>query len=217
MKIETFEGGYDKNLCYLIWCEETNIAAVIDPSVESSPVLEKILAEKLILDKIIITHSHFDHFTFLDDFLIDYPLIKVYGYKLFKNKISHDYFIPTTHNEIISIGNNILTVLHTPGHYPDSICLWDNTNLTLFTGDTIFVGRTGRIVNIGGDITELYNSVYNIILKLSGDTVIYPGHHYGFSASITIKENMRYSSFFQCKSKAEFISVMNNYEKNRRS
>ena len=65
------------------------------------------------------------------------------------------------------------------------------------------------------NISDLYNSVYNILLKLPEETTIYPGHHYGHSPTTTFKENKQYSPFFNCKSESEFITVMENYERNR--
>ena len=86
----------------------------------------------------------------------------------------------------------------------------------LFTGDTVFVGRTGRTISQGSSIEQLYNNVYNIILKLPEKTIIYPGHNYGFSKSITIRENIINSIFFQCQSLKEFKIVMKNYENRRK-
>jgi len=63
---------------------------------------------------------------------------------------------------------------------------------------------------------EVYNSVYNIILKIPPETIIYPGHHYGFSKYDTISFNIKNSAFFQCKNEDEFIEVMNKFEKNRK-
>ena len=118
-----------------------------------------------------------------------------------------------SNNEIISIGELLLIALYTPGHYHDSICYWDKKNKKLFTGDTVFVGRTGRVKSSTSNIEDLYNSVYEIILTLPQDTKIYPGHHYGYSPTITIKENIQNSNFFQCKSLDEFVVIMKNFEK----
>ena len=68
MKIKTFQGGYDKNLSYLIYCEETKMAAVIDPAVASTPIFECIERLDLILTKILITHTHHDHYQYLSDY-----------------------------------------------------------------------------------------------------------------------------------------------------
>ena len=65
-------------------------------------------------------------------------------------------------------------------------------------------------------IDDLYNSVYTQLLTLPEDTLIYPGHHYGFTKEITIEENIKHSKFFQCNNLDEFKSVMSSFEKNRR-
>ena len=216
MKIKSFQGGYDNNFCYLIWCEETKIAAIIDPSVEINPVLEHIESNDLILDKILITHSHHDHIYYLNDYLDLYPLAKVHASK--KTSLSESInFIGLEHNDIVSVGKILILCLFTPGHYFDSICFWIKAEHIIFTGDTMFVGRTGRTISGGSDIQDLYDSIYNIILKLPMRTVVYPGHHYGFKKNITLLDNIKYSIFFQCKSFSEFNLVMKNFEKSRKS
>ena len=65
MKIKTYQGGFDKNLSYLIWCESTRIAGIVDASVELTEIIEFIEAKNLILEKIFITHTHFDHINYL--------------------------------------------------------------------------------------------------------------------------------------------------------
>ena len=213
MKIKSFQGGYDKNLCYLIWCESTRVAAIVDPSVEINLILEHIDSNKLKLDKLIITHSHFDHIKYLDDFINLYPSVHIYASS--KCKLNQDINF-LNHNDVFSIGKNIVIALHTPGHYFDSMCYWIKEEEALFTGDTVFVGRTGRTISKGSLIDELYSSVYNIILNLPETTTIYPGHNYGFSKTITIKENISISNFFQCESLEEFKIIMKNFEKNRK-
>ena len=61
MIIKSFQGGYDKNFCYIVHCKKTKYAAIIDPSVEINPVVEYLTINDLVLDKIIITHTHGDH------------------------------------------------------------------------------------------------------------------------------------------------------------
>ena len=67
MKIKAFLGGYDNNLSYLIWCESTRIAGIIDAAVEITEILECIDSNNLLLEKVFITHTHFDHIKYLDD------------------------------------------------------------------------------------------------------------------------------------------------------
>ena len=214
MKIKRFQGGYDKNFCYVVSCDETRMAAIIDPAVEINPVIEYIESEDLILDKILVTHTHNDHIYYLNDFINLYPLTRVYASSnaAFKTNIK---FKKVEHNDVIILGKLFILSLFTPGHYFDSMCFWMKSEKIVFTGDTMFVGRTGRTVGNGSDIKNLYQSIYDILLKLPTETIVYPGHHYGFRKEITIRENVKNSIFFQCKSFNEFELVMKNFEKSR--
>jgi len=214
MEINSFLGGYDKNLSYLIWCTSSKRAALIDPSTEINEIIEYVELHDLILEKVLITHTHFDHIQFLNDILVYFPNLQICGHVNPEKKIKRNYK-GLNHYEILSIGMDIITILHTPGHYPDSICFWDKQNNFLFTGDTMFVGRTGRTIDKKSNISKLYNSIYRIILKLPSDTQIFPGHHYGYKQNISLHENISISDFFNCKSENEFILVMDKYEKNR--
>ena len=80
----------------------------------------------------------------------------------------------------------------------------------------MFIGRTGRTIHTGSDINELYHSIYNILLKLPRETMIFPGHDYGKIKFDTINNNIKNSTFFSCKNFAEFLLVMNNYEKSKK-
>tara|TARA_Y100001970_G_scaffold218040_1_gene267279 strand:+ start:6801 stop:7445 length:645 start_codon:yes stop_codon:yes gene_type:complete len=213
MKVKYFIGGYDKNICYLLWCQESKYAAIIDPSVEINPILEFISQNNLILDKILITHSHHDHIKYVSDYLNYFNLIKIYISHKSAKKFD---FISLTDNQIINIGSHMMTCIETPGHYYDSMCFWNSKNKCIFTGDTIFIGRTGRVISSMSSIEDLYHSVYNILLKLPQDTVIHPGHDYGYSVLDTIKNNIVSSSFFNCQNLEEFKVIMKNYEKNRK-
>tara|TARA_B100000945_G_C20362148_1_gene587702 strand:+ start:509 stop:1147 length:639 start_codon:yes stop_codon:yes gene_type:complete len=212
MKIKTFQGGYDDNLSYVISCNRTNKCAIVDASVSSVSIIEYIESHNLFVDKILITHSHNDHINFINEYTHYFPNALTFGHAINKgsyltNKLEN--------NQLITIGKEHLIAIYTPGHYLDSICYYDYNSKTLFSGDTIFVGRTGRVNSKGSNIRDLYNSVYRVIFKLPHDTIIYPGHHYGHKRSISIKENIRISNFFQCNSFKEFLNVMQNFEKSR--
>ena len=84
MKIKSFQGGYDKNLCYVLSCESTKLCALVDPSVEILPVVEYIENNNLVLDKILVTHTHHDHIAFLYDFHFLFPNIQILVYSRIK-------------------------------------------------------------------------------------------------------------------------------------
>jgi len=216
MKIKSFQGGFDKNFSYLIWCEATNITAIIDASVNMVEINEFIKAHDLLVEKVFITHTHSDHIRFIDDILFQYPQVQLCGYEKLEIK-SRNHWRKLMHHEIIPLGSEMITSIHTPGHYPDSLCYWNKKEKILFTGDTMFIGRTGRTVDAKSNISHLYHSIYNKILKLPLETIIYPGHHYGYTPNLSLKKNIVLSPFFQCLSEDEFIKVMAEYEKNRRA
>ena len=213
MKIKSFIGGYDKNFSYLVWCNESKNAIIIDPAVHPKKIVNTIKSNDLRLTKILITHTHYDHIFFIDDWLTINPILEIIGYNV--SKINYKNKKNILDQEIINLGNESLKGIYTPGHYPDSICYWSMKNSCIFTGDTMFVGRTGRVISNGSNISKLYNSIYNILLKLPKNTTIYSGHDYGNTKTTTIQESVKNYIFFQCESEIDFISTMKNYEKNR--
>ena len=216
LHIKYFTGGYDKNFSYLIWCKESKEAAIVDPAVEINPIIDYITNRKLKLRKILITHTHADHIRYLNDIMIRYNS-KINVYLSSKTRISNlktnNY---VSHNEIIHLGNEKIKCFHTPGHYYDSVCFWSFENNIIFTGDTMFVGRTGRTIHQGSDIKELYHSIYDILLKLPEETIILSGHDYGEKKYDTIGNNIKKSDFFSCKNFEQFLVVMEKYEKSRK-
>jgi glyoxylase-like metal-dependent hydrolase (beta-lactamase superfamily II) len=132
-----------------------------------------------------------------------------------QEKIKCNYIKPVKDKDIISVGQLNLEIMHTPGHYPDSICyLLDDV---LFTGDTLFVGRTGRTISDKSDTRALYKSIYHKVLNLPDKTIVYPGHDYGPRASISLKENISISPLLQAKNEEDFIKKMEEYELNRKT
>jgi len=213
MNIQSFQGGYDKNFSYIVWCPETKLAAIIDPSTEITPIMEYIENNDLILSKILVTHTHHDHIAYLNDFLDLFQNLVVYCH--YKPLNMKNEFVGLKNNELIMIGNYTLTTLYTPGHLSDSICFWSKEKNMVFTGDTMFVGRSGRVKSPSSNIRDLYHSIYDKLLTLPKDTIIYPGHHYGCYPCITIQKNIELFNFFSCKTFSEFVLVMENFEKNR--
>jgi glyoxylase-like metal-dependent hydrolase (beta-lactamase superfamily II) len=96
--------------------------------------------------------------------------------------------------DVITIGEEKLQVIHTPGHTPGGICLYNAPDL--FTGDTLFVGGLGRSDFPGGSDRELIASITTKLLILPADTVVWPGHGYGGNRS-TIGEEKRTNPYIR--------------------
>ena len=95
------------------------------------------------------------------------------------------------------------------------VCLLSKTDQpSIFSGDTLFNAGAGNCHH-GGHPEELYLTFTKQLAKLSNNTLIYPGHDYGKSSTVSITENIKLSSFFSCNSEEEFINVMDKFEKNR--
>ena len=208
--IRSFRGGYDNNFTYLVTCMQTGIQFMVDAAVPVKTIEAHISNQ---LDAILITHTHGDHTAYLTQFLNHYPKAKYIGYKELIHFTPTDLFHPVDDKDRLILGHINIDVMHTPGHFPDSVCY--KLGNILFTGDTLFVGRTGRTVNSYADIRELYHSVYDKILSLPGDILIYPGHDYGKQPTISIDENVRISPLLQAKDEEDFITRMADYETNR--
>jgi len=215
VEIATFEGGYDKNFTYLVWCPTTGAAALVDAATPPGPVEEIMAREGLHLTGLLLTHSHADHLIYLENWLEKAPDVKVVGSRNLVVGAWPNYRGLPDRGEL-AVGDSRMVLLDTPGHYPDCVCWYEPESQALFTGDTVFVGRTGRTINPLSDIGDLYRSVGRL-LALPPETVVYPGHNYGPTPTATLGELQARCNFFQCENEAAFRRVMVQYERDRKS
>lgn len=187
--------------CYVVACEESKEAAIIDPGGDEQMILQEVQKLGLTVKYIIATHGHPDHVCG------NGPIQEVTGAKIIMHEKDAEFFSrPETENyfamlglpasppvdicvqdgDIITVGTVKMQVIHTPGHTPGGICLYSAPNL--ITGDTLFVGGIGRTDFPGGSYEELMQSLKNRIFPLADETVIWPGHGYGGSQSTLISE-----------------------------
>ena len=187
MKIQQLEmKGFLKNFNYIILCEKTKKAAVIDPGSVSRLVgfkfrriLKYLKNNKYDLVYIINTHRHFDH---------------VKGNKFFTKKTSAEiisYATGLRENDLINWGNIQLKVIETPGHTADGICLYSEGNL--FTGDTLFVGDSGATVSKDSDRIKLGASLRKLMELLPAETIVWPGHDFGKTRTTTLAHEKYYN------------------------
>lgn len=188
--IEIFPSGPFATNAYILSCDETKKAVIIDPAPESAePLLNFLREKKLELDKIILTHSHWDHFGDLAK-VLEEKKVAVYVHKAdHKNliqpgsdglplfmpirKVVPDHFLED--KDELSVGNLNLKVIHTPGHSPGGICLYLEREHVLFSGDTLFKGSIGNLSFPTSNPDQMWESL-DKLSELPPQTKVYPGH-----------------------------------------
>ncbi|MFZ7127190.1 MAG: MBL fold metallo-hydrolase [Desulfobacterales bacterium] len=181
MIIRQLEVGTMDNFCYLVGCDQTRKALVIDPGGVAASIVAEARKENLVIETIVNTHRHADHTAGNAD------LKALTGANVLIHTLDADGYpqadVLLSGEEILEVGEISFRVIHTPGHTPGGICLYAEGHL--FTGDTLFVGDSGRTDLPGGDRPTLGASIRRL-MELPDDTVIWPGHDYGPTPSSTI-------------------------------
>jgi glyoxylase-like metal-dependent hydrolase (beta-lactamase superfamily II) len=193
--------GNMQNFTYILEDENTSEGIIIDPSWELDEIMRVVQKNKLDIKYIVNTHHHFDH-TIGNDTIKKETGASILQYKT--STIKHD--LEVSDGDKIKFGNSELTVIHTPGHSKDSMCLVGDGKI--FSGDTLFVGTCGRVDLPGGDARELYHSLVNILHKMDDNLVIYPGHDYGSTPTSTLGTQKKMNFVMQPRTEAEFLEIM---------
>jgi len=201
MKVYQLQVGNMQNFTYVLEDEETKESVIIDPSWDLELVLEIIERNDLKVKYIINTHHHFDH-TIGNDAMVQHTKSKILQHT--SSTLKND--IRISDGEKIIFGKSELTVIHTPGHSKDSVCLVGDGKI--FSGDTLFVGNCGRIDLPGGSAKELYHSLFDMLYKLDDNLMLYPGHNYGSSPNSTIGKEKKTNFVLQPRTELEFLDFM---------
>lgn len=192
MVIHRFRVGQLKTNCYLVVCPQTSEGIIVDPGDEGSFISEKILALKIKPKLIIATHGHFDHLIAAEELRLNFKIpLFIHQEDLFllkKARQSARYWLGTREvflvpkevkfvkeGEKIEFGQEELEVIHTPGHTPGSIALFNRTEEILFSGDLIFARGVGRADFSYSSPEDLGVSLKKL-LSLPPQTRVYPGH-----------------------------------------
>ena len=195
-----------KTNCYLLGCEQTKNAAVIDPSWSGEVIAGKAEEEGWTITHILLTHSHFDHVGGLAE-LKDLTQAPIY---------IHPEAIPMLENAVMAarmwqinmpepppvdsmlddnqqivVGDLNLRVLYTPGHAPGHVCFYLAEHNILFDGDVIFQQSIGRTDLPGGDYDLLMQSIRQRVLILPDETAVLSGH----GPATTIGQEKTWNSF----------------------
>lgn len=190
MDIKVFPSGpFDTN-AYVVSDPTSLQAVIIDPAPESfNPVNAYILQNHLIPEKILVTHSHWDHIADIAK-LKKYYKIPVYVHPFDAYNIENpgsdripcwiqieavkpEYLVKE--GDKISIGSSNFEVIETPGHTPGGICFYNRAENLLFSGDTLFKGTIGNISFPTARPHLMWDSLAKLA-KLPPHTRVFPGH-----------------------------------------
>ena len=188
---------------YLIASAKGREAVIIDPVLENVDDYIGLLKEfDLKLVKVIDTHIHADHVTGASKLKQTTNCTTIMG----EHTPADTVEIKVKDDEIINIDNLNIRSMYTPGHTSDSYSfLLDNF---LFTGDTLLINGTGRTDFQNGSSKDAYNSLFNNLLTLPEETLVYPGHDYNGKCSSTIGNEKKFNPRLQVKNVDEYIDIM---------
>src|SRR5260221_7429709 len=166
---------------YLIGCADTCAAALIDPEASQADRYQALAARHGVrIHYLIDTHTHADHFS------ATRALAQRLGVPVVMHRAAPAPYVGlrVDDGELIVLGKLRLSVLHTPGHTRDSMCLVVDDRV--FTGDTLLIGGTGRTDLPSGDAAALHESLFGRLLKLDPALKVFPAHDYKGRGSSTI-------------------------------
>ena len=190
---------------YIIASGKGREALIIDPVIEHTESYIQVLNNlELKLVKVIDTHIHADHITGLNELNKRTNCTRVMGEKSQSEVID----LKLKDSEKIKIENIELNAIYTPGHTDCSYSFYMNDRV--FTGDTLLINGTGRTDFQSGSPYDAYDSLFNKLLKLPEDTLVFPGHDYNGKKNSTIKSERNNNPRLQVSSKDEYADIMNN-------
>ena len=183
---------------FVIGCEDTREAMLIDPGDEVEELLDAAARRQLKITQILLTHAHLDHVTGVarakrvlgvpvwlhqaDNFL--YEAVEAQG-RMFGLDVEAQPPVDRFYEGEgpLRFGRYEVRVLHTPGHCPGGVCLAVGTEekdskepIALFVGDTLFAGSIGRTDLPGGDMPTLLRSIREVLFRFPDDTIVWSGH-----------------------------------------
>lgn len=188
MIVRQLKIGSMDNFCYLVGCKQTREAVVIDPGANVKRILSEAERQGLTITHIVTTHGHGDHTAGAD------KLKRLTGAPILIHALDAAA-VPAADIRLdaegeLKVGTITFKVFHTPGHTPGGICLYADGHL--FTGDTLFVGDSGRTDLPGGHRPTLAASIRRL-MQLPDSTIVWPGHDYGPTPSSTIAWERRHN------------------------
>ena len=189
---------------YLIGCPTSRSAILIDPELwQIDRYLGLAARDNLRIRYVIDTHTHADHFSAARE------IAATTGASMAAHRLSPAAYVDMRleDGDMLRVGELKLKAMHTPGHTRDSLCLVAEDRV--FTGDTLLIEGTGRTDLPTGDPSDLYDSLFNGLLRLDPTLAVYPAHDYKGRMSSTIGQEIVANPRLQNRDRRTFIEMMN--------
>lgn len=190
MLLKTLVVGFIQTNCYIVGCERTKEAVIIDPGGDADRILKAVRDAGLNVRYVLNTHCHFDHMAanaevvaatgaLLGIHPAERPILDSRGGATwFGVRIppSPPPDLELADGQVLEVGTLRLKALHTPGHSPGSVTFYIQEEGVAFDGDVLFAMGVGRTDLPGGDWDTLMRSIADVLFSLPDETVLYPGH-----------------------------------------
>ena len=204
--LKQMQVGPMENFIYFIGDTNTKEVVVIDPAWDVDFLINEAKKDGLKIIASLVTHGHFDHTNGVE------ALLNKHDIPVYINKTEADFFKfnwggenvkKVNSGDKLKIGNIEVQFVHTPGHTPGSQCFLVNNNLV--AGDTLFINGCGRCDLPGGNVEQMFDTIYNKLMKMSNDTIIFPGHNYADKKHDKLEEQKKTNPYMQFDNLNSFI------------
>ena len=212
--------GQMANFVYLVGDRETRECLVVDPAWDVRDLLDVAERDGMKISGVLATHYHPDHVggdlfglsvQGLRELMTLCPVPvhvmkhEAEGVRIVTGLSAGDLAVHEP-GDTVMIGAIPIALIHTPGHTPGSQCFLVGNRLV--SGDTLFVGGCGRVDLPGSDPDEMYLTLTQRLARLPGDTVLYPGHHYGPTPTSTLDVERRTNHYLRIRSIEDWRALM---------